>query len=447
MLIDKADLSRAALQGKIAVVTGAGQGIGRDTVRILARLGAAVVIAEMSDAGCETEQLIHSDGGRVLFVKTDVADPQSMEHLRQRVCDTFGAVDILVNNAEATEVKTVLEHSVEEWDRVFAVNLRGAFLGIKAFLPAMLQRHEGVIVTMESAEGMPYMSAYFASKVGLRSLAQSLDAEVEAHSGVCVYCFGAGMVDTPGMRAALKRLAPHYNMSEDEFIRQSASGGQLISAELCATGLVGTILHAKEFHGQETGYVAGLSKLGLNPRGERWETEVKPGNAETPVVAHERTGDGDASSLIRQAITLNRKMEDIVRANIKEYDELSMFQRPVMRRMFQQGAGMKVEDWLASAEDMTARLQRLDANGQGEIQEVTSHLAAYMAQLKRMAEFITKQESDARGWMKDPAKLELALAALRERKETAQELERVLATISSNGPAGKAVVEKVETTG
>lgn len=124
----------------------------------------------------------------------------------------------------------------------------------------MLERKQGVVITMESAEGMLYL----ASKVGLRSLVLSLAQEVGPASGVSVYCFGAGMVETPGGMAALRQLAPYYSMSLEEFIKQSAPGGHLISAELCASGLVGTILHAGDLHGQELAYTVGLSLLGLS---------------------------------------------------------------------------------------------------------------------------------------------------------------------------------------
>ena len=150
MLIAQTPISRTALKGHIAVITGAGQGIGRETARALAYLGAAVVIAEINETGLETQHVITSEGGTALFVTTDVADPGSMEDLHRRVQETFGDVDILVNNAAAFTTKPVLEHTVEEWDRIFAVNVRGAFLGIKAFLPTMLARKKGVIVTMES---------------------------------------------------------------------------------------------------------------------------------------------------------------------------------------------------------------------------------------------------------------------------------------------------------
>ncbi len=144
-----------------------------------------------------------------------------------------------------------------------AVNLRAAFLTAKLFLPEMVARRHGAFVTMESGEGMPYMAPYFASKAALRSLASSISQEVGPDSGVSVFCFGAGMVDTPSLRAAIPSLAPLHRMSEKDFIRQSAPGGILMSAEECGTGLAGCILHAAQFHGQETAAVAGLELLGL----------------------------------------------------------------------------------------------------------------------------------------------------------------------------------------
>jgi NAD(P)-dependent dehydrogenase (short-subunit alcohol dehydrogenase family) len=426
-IIDNAGLKPDELRGKVAVITGAGQGIGRETARILAHLGASVVIAEVNETGRETEQTIRSEGGQALFVPTDVGDPPSIDRLHQSVLSAFGRAHILINNAEANKAKSLLDHTLEEWDAVFAVNMRGAFLAIRAFLPEMLEQKQGTVITMQSSDGMPYMSAYLASKVGLRSLAMSLAGEVGGSSGVSVYCFGPGMVDTPGLQAGIHDLAPLYGVSEEEFIRMAAPGGQLTPAELCATGLVGTILHAPDFHGQETLYVVGLSKLGLAPSGERWELGAGPLPSQTPVSTPASGGDGD---LHERAIALSRRMEDVLRDNVREYGELSVFQRPVIKRMFQQGTGLKVEDWLAGAEDMTRRLVAVAQGDQDQSLSLDpSRLAAYVAQLRRMAGFLTKQESDARGWIKDPAKLRLALEALQARKETTLALADVLTQV------------------
>lgn len=431
MLIENANTARTALQGRVAVVTGAGQGIGRETARALAYLGAKVVIAEIKDDGQETERIIRKEGGEALFAKTDVSDPSSVESLGQQVLDRFGRVDILVNNAVAYVFKSVLEHSLEDWERVMAVNLRGAFLGIKAFLPGMLDRRYGVVVLMGSAEGMPYAASYFASKTGLRSLAMSLAQEIDADSGVSVYGFSPGMADTPGARASLRDLAPRYGLTAEEFVRQSAPGGELATAEEAATGLVGTILHASEFHGQEVDYVTGLALLGVGPNVESPPPDTSRFRGRTSHPTSEPIHSADAVSsageLVQQAIALNRQLEDILRANIREYGELSMFQRPIVKRMFQQGTGLKVEDWLASAEDMTRRLESLATAGDNLQPAISSSkLSSYIAQTRRMVDFITKQESDARGFFRDPEKLRAALEALRQRKATAQSLADVL---------------------
>jgi NAD(P)-dependent dehydrogenase (short-subunit alcohol dehydrogenase family) len=428
MLIDAVQGVQGALRGKVALVTGGGQGIGRETARVLARLGAVVAIAEISAKGEETAQLIEADGGRALFVATDVADPAAVARLHRQVRAALGPAQILVNNAEAFRAAPLVDHTVEEWDRVFAVNLRGAFLMIRAFLPEMLAQREGVIVTMRSADGMPYLSAYLASKVGLRSLAASLAGEVGEESGVCVYCLGPGMVDTPGIRAAVPQLAPLYGMTPEAFIAQSAPGGRLMDAEVAATGLVGTILHAREYHGQDIDSFVGLQQLGLDMEGRpfREPPAVAPAIPENPTPA---AGNGHATGTASTA-ELNRALEGVLRAYAREYDELSMFMRPIVKRMFQQGTGLKLEAWLAQAEAMTRKLER---GGDGAALD----LAAYQAQLARLGEFLVKQEADAKAYFKEPERLRAALEGLKERQGVVRRLRETLGERTELGETGK----------
>jgi hypothetical protein len=337
-----------------------------------------------------------------------------MERMRAQAVATFGKVDIFINDAEAVVFKAVIDHTIEEWDRVFAVNLRSALIGVKLFLPDMLERKQGVIITMQSSEGMPYLSAYLASKVGLRSFTLSLVAEVGDTNGVSVYCFGPGMVDTPAVQRAAQELAPLYKVTPEEFVRSSAPGGRLTTVQVCATGLVGTILYARDFHVQgDVHFLYGLAKLGLDVEGKPIQAAESKSTAVAAI--------SDSSLGL---VALNRKMEEVVRANQKEYESLSMFQKPVIRRMFQQGTGLKVEEWIAQAEAMTYKLESHTATSQ--------MLAEYTALIQRMIAFITKQESDARGWIKDPKQLESALAALAERKNTAQSLLEALAAEGGN---------------
>jgi hypothetical protein len=124
------------------------------------------------------------------------------------------------------------------------------------------------------------------------------------------------------------------------------------------------------------------------------------------------------SAAVLDVVALNRKMEEIVRANQEEYESLSMFQKPVIKRMFQQGTGLKVEEWIARAEAMTRAWENHAVTPQMQ--------AEYIRLVQRMIAFITKQESDARGWIQDAKQLEQALAALAERKKIAQQLATTL---------------------
>jgi NAD(P)-dependent dehydrogenase (short-subunit alcohol dehydrogenase family) len=262
MLIESLKLGRP-LDGEVAVVTGAGRGIGREAAFALSALGASIAIAEIDDSGRDTERVICDRGGQARFFQVDVSDSTAMEGFKQQAIARFNRIDVVVNNAVTFYVKPLVDYTTEEWDRVMAVNLRAAFLTAKLFLPAMVNHKHGVFITMQSGDGMPFMAPYFASKVALRSLASSLAQELGTDSGVSVFCFGAGMVDTPAIQEAVPQLAPLYKMTGEQFIKQSAPGGVLMTAEECGTGLAGCVLHARELHGQEPAAVTGLALLGI----------------------------------------------------------------------------------------------------------------------------------------------------------------------------------------
>lgn len=223
------------------------------------------------------------------------------------------------------------------------------------------------------------------------------------------------MVDTPSTQRAAHELGRLYHMTPEEFIRSSAPGGKMTTAQVCATGLVGTILFARDFYGQgDVHYVHGLAKLALDAEG-------KPTCATEHVAEIPRT---IAPSESFDVVALNQKMEEIVRANQKEYESLSIFQKPIVKRMFQEGTGLTVEEWIARAEAMTRALESGTATAQMR--------ADYIHLVRRMAAYIIKQESDVRGWFKDPKQLEIALAALAERKDVAQKLLDALMELERN---------------
>jgi 3-oxoacyl-[acyl-carrier protein] reductase len=198
------------LAGRVALITGASRGIGRATAIALAREGSAVALAarnekELVDAAREVE----SAGGRALVLAADVADAAQAEALAGRAAQGLGRLDIVVNNAGVGCRGKVDELALADWDRVFAVNLRGVFLVTKGAVPLLKKQGGGHIVNIGSVAGLvanPGISAYNATKFGLMGFSESLMLELRHdHIKVSVICpgstdthFGAGGPGGPG---------------------------------------------------------------------------------------------------------------------------------------------------------------------------------------------------------------------------------------------------------
>ncbi len=184
---------------KVAVVTGAGRGIGRAIALALARDGAMVALAARSVDELEAVAAeIRAGGQRALVVPADVAVEAHARALIDRALGEFGRLDVLVNNAGAVARELLRDLTVEDWDRVIAVNLRGTFLCSKFALEPMLAQGQGWIVNISSGagkRGVPTRTAYSAAKFGVIGLTEALDAEVRRH-GVRVHVVCPGPVES-----------------------------------------------------------------------------------------------------------------------------------------------------------------------------------------------------------------------------------------------------------
>lgn len=171
----------AGLVGKTAIVTGGGTGIGHGVAIALAREGLNIMLSGRRVAPLEeTVTRIREQGGRARYFQGDVADENEVQKLVELTLSAYQSIDVLINNAGISGGSPIHEHSIEEWDNIMAVNLRGPFLMMRAVLPHMRRQRSGQIINISSESGLSYYSgdgAYGVGKHALNALAEYVQRE------------------------------------------------------------------------------------------------------------------------------------------------------------------------------------------------------------------------------------------------------------------------------
>ncbi len=226
------------LEGKAAIITGAGSGIGQATAILFAREGARVTVADISISdGQNTVAQIEANDHSAIFVQVDVSQTRQVQHMVQATVDAFGRLDILLNNAGTNLAATITETREEDWDRVMEVNVKGVFLGCKYAIPAMIQSGGGVIINTSSAAGivgLKGLAAYTTSKGAVLQMTRNIALDYAEHNiranalcpGVTASPMTLGVIqahpDPEAMRLRMERGRPLGRMAQPEEMAKAA---------------------------------------------------------------------------------------------------------------------------------------------------------------------------------------------------------------------------------
>jgi len=191
-------------ESKVAIVTGAGQGIGESYAKALGSEGAQVVVADLNAEGAErVAGEIHESGGAAIAVPVDVSDPASAEAMAKSAVEAFGGIDLLVNNAAiygGMKLEPLMTVDLAYYQRFMAVNMNGALFCTRACYQAMIERGGGSIVNQSSIAGWQASGYYSLSKAGINSLTANLAAELGPQK-IRVNAIAPGFIDTEATRA------------------------------------------------------------------------------------------------------------------------------------------------------------------------------------------------------------------------------------------------------
>jgi len=199
------------LENKVALITGAGSGIGKEAALLFTQEGARVAVADLDQASAErVTQEIEQSGGKAFPIQADVSSAKDCEAIVTKTAEVFGGLDILFNNAGIPMPKPLDALSEEDWDQAMAVNLKSVFLCTKFAVPKMIGRGGGAIVntsSMVASTGSRGQSAYCVSKAGVVSFTQCMALELSA-ANIRVNCICPGFTDTPMLRNFLAKWFP-----------------------------------------------------------------------------------------------------------------------------------------------------------------------------------------------------------------------------------------------
>lgn len=263
MLIEKVPSIKDKLRGKIAIITGAGGGIGLETAKALCYLGAKVVILEIDKIkGQKAEKEINTMFGSEIaeYYYLDLSKENEINSFAERFREKYGCPSIIINNAATIIIGAIDQLSPEEWDVGYRVNLKAPILLTKEFLPQMKKANKGTICFIPSSGAAPYMGAYEVFKTAQAEFCSTLCGELESTS-VYAYSIAPGLVKTETADKSIEKVAGMMGISKSSIYTSNEKN--MLSAEEAGTALALSVLAAEKYNGLEIGSIQVLNDFCL----------------------------------------------------------------------------------------------------------------------------------------------------------------------------------------
>jgi NAD(P)-dependent dehydrogenase (short-subunit alcohol dehydrogenase family) len=358
MIIEGLKISRDLINNKVAIITGAGGGIGLETAKSLLSLNAKVVIAEFDQykvdyARSDLEQNFNNT--EFLVQKTDIGDASSVAELKDIVLKRFGKVDVIINNATVAPLGYVWEVPIEEWDRSYAVNLRGAILMAQAFIPDMKKRNSGAYICVSST-GTTFLGAYETYKAAQVHLANTLADELEG-TNVIALTIGPGLVMTETASRSVEIIAPRMGLSLDQFYEMNKNA--MLTVEEAGAGFALAAVYAEKYRGMEISSMQTLTDAGYQFKSSE-DSEI-------------------AAPVDQEAIKLS--LDKIHRTLLEQsegWKQRSLFERQWVIRDFKKWSGEPVENilaWLKEKQSGQTGFSSMDIEKIQKLSAYYKHLA------------------------------------------------------------------------
>jgi len=319
-ILNQLQIQPDTFAGRVALVTGGARGIGEQVGGYLAHLGATVILLDMREEGEKTAERLRGNQRQVDFAHVDLRDLRALERFQRHVFNTYGSIDILVNNASKLEFEHFHSASPAIWDDLHHTTVRASSYLCSKFLPKMIEQGYGIVCNTLAPEVFSFATHFASAMAGQRSMVLSLAGEVPDDSGVSVFGFVPGVVDTLLVRDQVNVIPKFFGKSQKERIDETialpgydGSGYErLMPAEHCGAAYTYCLAHASEYHGQIADAFQPLIKHGV----------ITPKDGQIrPRLPTDRSIDHQIHDYIHGVATEQRNLETRIAERTKELQE------------------------------------------------------------------------------------------------------------------------------